>query len=663
MAKISELISGRIKSGQSRTGSLVGSLKDKLKESIDPRQFINQTGIMASLFPSLKAYSAKPVYGDSLNKTENSISGQNSKLIKIEQNTSIFAKNMMYLPEISREIKLSSENIKSLIREPLYKTTPKDYFQKASDREKLYEAQIKESSSKFVRMVKPTKKSKFSWLKMLGLIGTAGVSYLIVDFLKNKQDSIVEEIYDKLTLKIDEFRETFSEITEQLFDSLKDRKDTLFKNLDVSTDKLISDIGDIFTFETIQDYILNDTGPLKKYSTAVAQFKDDLAKSISDFSIIPAAQAATLPSIMPSTTLPTTMPSRGLPGAPSYGVSEKENQAVGFFEGRGWTREQSIGIVANLIQESNLDPAAFNKKENALGIAQWRASRLDDFEKRYGKSVRESSLEEQLDFIDYELKQGAPIERRAGKALRETKTVQEATAVIDRLYERSAGTELNVRLRNAERLAATNSAATGMTPFRITSRPGQRFSPFTRRGEIHGGFDIPAPIGTPIYSVSDGTISFVGEMRGYGKTIKIDHGNGTVSLYAHQSAFAEGMIVGTKVTKGQLIGYVGSTGLSTGPHLHFELLKDGKIVTPSDDVVLSTLVKVSSSLIPGNGNSSYLNQMSAMTSAEDDVGGNSVIVVTNNVPVSEPTTPSPRPNLVAKDKTLDYWLNLQTNFT
>lgn len=98
-----------------------------------------------------------------------------------------------------------------------------------------------------------------------------------------------------------------------------------------------------------------------------------------------------------------------------------------------------------------------------------------------------------------------------------------------------------------------------------------------RWGTMHRGIDIGAPSGTPIYAAAGGTVFYAGWMGGYGNLILIDHGDGRVTAYAHQSSLA---VSGGSVGRGQLIGYVGSTGDSTGPHLHFELRLDGSAVDP-----------------------------------------------------------------------------------
>ena len=108
---------------------------------------------------------------------------------------------------------------------------------------------------------------------------------------------------------------------------------------------------------------------------------------------------------------------------------------------------------------------------------------------------------------------------------------------------------------------------------------GMRSDPFTGESRMHQGIDVSAPEGTPIHAVSEGVVSFAGSRGGFGNLVIIDHSNGLQSYYAHQSII--GVTVGDQVAAGTEIGAVGSTGRSTGPHLHFELRRDGEPVDPA----------------------------------------------------------------------------------
>ena len=113
---------------------------------------------------------------------------------------------------------------------------------------------------------------------------------------------------------------------------------------------------------------------------------------------------------------------------------------------------------------------------------------------------------------------------------------------------------------------------------RIASGYGLRMHPIYKILQMHPGIDFAAPIGTEIYATGDGTIEKVGWVGGYGKTIMINHGYGYKTRYAHCSKF--NCRRGQKVKRGDLIGFVGNTGQSTGPHLHYEVFKNKKHINP-----------------------------------------------------------------------------------
>lgn len=138
----------------------------------------------------------------------------------------------------------------------------------------------------------------------------------------------------------------------------------------------------------------------------------------------------------------------------------RPEEAQAFFESKGWTREQAAGIVGNLVVESGLKTDAYNEAENAYGIAQWRAPRQAIFKREYGKDIRQSSFQEQLEFVNWELNNS---EKAAGDALRGATTAEEAAAIVDSQYERSAGLHLERRQQNAAAIMAGDfgSVSTG----------------------------------------------------------------------------------------------------------------------------------------------------------------------------------------------------------
>ncbi len=129
-------------------------------------------------------------------------------------------------------------------------------------------------------------------------------------------------------------------------------------------------------------------------------------------------------------------------------------------------------------------------------------------------------------------------------------------------------------------------AGAPLVHYRETSPFGIRHNPFTGRGEeFHPGIDLAAPYETPVYATAPGIVTYAGWESGYGKIIRIDHGHGLSTGYGHLHAFT--VVVGEKVAAGTQIGYEGSTGRSTGPHVIYEVRLNGVPVNPAAFLALS----------------------------------------------------------------------------
>jgi len=115
---------------------------------------------------------------------------------------------------------------------------------------------------------------------------------------------------------------------------------------------------------------------------------------------------------------------------------------------------------------------------------------------------------------------------------------------------------------------------------RLSSGFGMRRHPILGYSRMHRGTDFAAPTGTPILAAGDGTVVRAGPFGAFGNYVRVRHANGYETAYAHMSRFARGMRAGARVRQGQVIGYVGSTGRSTGPHLHYEVLRRGQQINP-----------------------------------------------------------------------------------
>lgn len=139
----------------------------------------------------------------------------------------------------------------------------------------------------------------------------------------------------------------------------------------------------------------------------------------------------------------------------------------------------------------------------------------------------------------------------------------------------------NKRIQRNQNYLANLPVRTG----EITSKFGYRSDPFNNRVAFHAGMDFSGPQGTNIYAVASGIVSFAGVKNGYGNVIEITHGDGYMTRYAHAQNLAAK--VGDLVSKDEVIAYMGSTGRSTGTHLHYEVLVNGKQIDPMSFVSLA----------------------------------------------------------------------------
>ncbi|HEY3929598.1 MAG TPA: M23 family metallopeptidase [Candidatus Koribacter sp.] len=156
-------------------------------------------------------------------------------------------------------------------------------------------------------------------------------------------------------------------------------------------------------------------------------------------------------------------------------------------------------------------------------------------------------------------------------ALRDTAMTGVATAGISNGFNRQASLTDWVRAADAPQFWPVMGPITG--PF------GERTDPFNGEGAFHAGVDISSTYGQPVLAPADGDVTYADFYNGYGRLIEIDHGHGVTTRYGHLSGFT--VIEGQHVQRGQVIGYVGMTGRSTGPHLHYEVRINDTPVNPT----------------------------------------------------------------------------------
>lgn len=210
------------------------------------------------------------------------------------------------------------------------------------------------------------------------------------------------------------------------------------------------------------------------------------------------------------------------------------------------------------------------KKNSDITYFQYAVS-IDGVEKKYLKT--EETAKQLADNIRTELGEEINISVQSvySKELK-AERVDELANISDKIIQE----EKEEEKKKASTIAGIYLAVTPVSG-NITSRYGSNESV---RDHIHQGLDIAAKTGTPIKAVAEGTVTYSGSMGGYGNIIIIDHGNGIETYYGHCSKlYAK---VGTTVTSGETIAAVGSTGNSTGSHLHFEIRQNGKYVNPQN---------------------------------------------------------------------------------
>jgi murein DD-endopeptidase MepM/ murein hydrolase activator NlpD len=217
--------------------------------------------------------------------------------------------------------------------------------------------------------------------------------------------------------------------------------------------------------------------------------------------------------------------------------------------------------VERLSEEAKAREAAAKEARDAMDAERVRveAARAEAVAARTAAKVEEDRQQELLD----------EVQERKEDFLRELALLQaESSAIGEMLRQIQAGQRLAPRKKDTFRLPVNAP---------MSSRFGYRVHPIFGDTRLHTGLDFAAGAGTPIKAAGPGRIVWAGPRGGYGNLVAIDHGNGLATLYAHQSRID--VTIGQKVAAGEVIGLVGSTGFSTGPHLHFETRELG---TPAD---------------------------------------------------------------------------------
>lgn len=217
--------------------------------------------------------------------------------------------------------------------------------------------------------------------------------------------------------------------------------------------------------------------------------------------------------------------------------------------------------------DKNIEASTQEKKILESAKATVDANLADLNAKKEEKNKLMAKAEEELGSAEKLLAQN---EAESKEILASIKAMEEAA---NRPSRGNSGSQSNSSSGSSSSQVSTNGmySITG-TRYAITSPFGYRTSPISGKQEFHNGIDIGAPYGAPVYSLKSGTVTYAGVMNGYGNVVVVNHGD-ISTLYAHNSSIS--VSVGQTVSGGQQLANVGSTGWATGPHIHFEVIKDG----------------------------------------------------------------------------------------
>jgi murein DD-endopeptidase MepM/ murein hydrolase activator NlpD len=248
-----------------------------------------------------------------------------------------------------------------------------------------------------------------------------------------------------------------------------------------------------------------------------------------------------------------------------------------------------LATHARAVEAAKVDAAThLNALARRLGQLQAQVLRLNALG---GRLTDMAGLDTKEFNFEADVAQGGPEASGSGGGI-------EVATGLERLGSEIAASE--ARLKALETLLLDRRLTDAVTPTGwpaeggyISSGFGRRADPFTGRLAYHEGVDIATKLGSPIHAMADGVVSFVGEKSQYGHTVEITHAQGLITRYAHVSGFLAK--VGDKVARGDAIAKVGSSGRSTGPHVHVEVLKEGRAVNPAGYLRRSSFTQAAAS--------------------------------------------------------------------
>ncbi|MBK8970528.1 MAG: M23 family metallopeptidase [Hahellaceae bacterium] len=271
-------------------------------------------------------------------------------------------------------------------------------------------------------------------------------------------------------------------------------------------------------------------------------------------------------------------------GAAFYGAY-RVGQVMAVPAGSGTVPHSVVSVWKSAIEEQKAEISEY--KESSLqqidtltlrvGQLQARMLRLDAFGQRLTDVAG-------LDAGEFDFESLPAVGGPESGDVDQSYSVTELTSVLDQLEKQTESRELQLRILDEifidqkyqqEQFIAGRPVKKGW----LSSSFGYRSDPFTGKRSWHAGVDFAGKVDSEIVAVAGGVVTYAGDRRGYGRLVEVNHGSGLVTRYAHCKSVA--VRVGTVVKKGQLLARMGSSGRSTGPHVHFEVLKDGRQTNPA----------------------------------------------------------------------------------
>jgi len=575
MSRLSDIVSYRRSQGGSITGSLAGGIKDRLREKFDPRQLINQRGLMTTLFPGLKTYQAKTsgaprVTGKSIEQSSLDVSDIKPIFENIQNDSKLTAKNLSVLPSIHRDFNVIRQNIVKLLKlEKIDAATRADmFFKAAAKREEMYESQL--SKIKEEKKSPEKIKSGISSGSVLDFLVFGGILTLTILSIKK-----VGEAIDKI--KNIDLKEALDDFTNFLGTSV----DKIFSSLDLSGEPSDSEIKQALSKITFSELT-----------------EEQKTKLIEKQGKLEGADA------------PTMVRELNNPGAMIFADWQKK------YGGEpGKTVKGPDGKTRTFTKFPSMEKG----KEAQRALWESDAYKNKPLSEALGKWVDPHNKEA---FDNYMKGIASAIGIKKGQTSQTQDQKQTNTISSSRMPVEEGTLESFVGMRTMK------SPKTGQMVTRM-----------------HEGLDIMMPEGTDkdnVFASDTGKVTYSGMMGGYGQTIKIQHDDGTSSLYAHLKELS--VKVGDKVTRGQPIAKSGGekgawySGGSTGPHLHFELRdKNGKLLDPLEEIPelkgsrSRRKVKRSPNLIsPVSLNGGMINSASFDLSMQDLHEGAPIVFINNN---------------------------------